>query len=326
MSAEMDTVTSREGTAGPGHDTRAWVSFGTVQADSPNQHSVSFADANGNVLPWPTIQVEMHPSGDVASCRVANTCAGEGEGEWYPFVAGDEVIVLIPQGDERAGCTIIGRLNQMKDIWPAMVAGQDSTTNTFGFKRMVAPYIMESAASLLFRNATTNSFISIDKTGNVTLSEGSDNGFIHVGTDFIGMQSGDNSTLVQIDPTNKQVLLQADTMQLILDALNTQLMTNGSLLISTSGMTSVPGHAVSAEQVIALMAGMIIAIGVLNPGPLIGAALAAGVTNIMNAAIAATITPATSPTQFQGALAAALAFPTDPSGSIAGFGRGGFRL
>jgi len=65
---------------------------------------------------------------------------------------------------------------------------------------------------------------------------------------------------------------------------------------------------------------------VLNPGPLIGAALAAGVTNIMNAAIAATITPATSPTQFQAALAGALAFPTDPSGSIAGFGRGGFRL
>ena len=317
MTSEYDARAAHEASGGDG---RQWVAFGTVRPDTPNQRSVLFKDDSGNPLPWPTVLVELHPNGDVVSCRVANSCAGEGEGEWYPFVAGDEVIVVVPEGNERAGCTIIGRLNQTKDVWPAQVGGQDATTNTFGFKRMRAPYILESATALLFRQATTNSFVSIDKTGNVTITEGSDNGFMHVGSDFIGMQTGDNSTLVQLDPTKKQVLLQADTMQMIMDAAKAQIMTKGSLSIATGGAAA-SGHAVTVEQVISLLFGITQALGAfIYPTPLtplqITTAVNAGILTASSAPIAS----------FQAALTLALQKPPDDSGAIPGVGRAALKI
>lgn len=319
---ELDTAVLHEAAGGHGHD-RQWIAFGTVRPDTSNasadQRSVAFKDANGNVLPWPTVQVELHPSGEVASCRVANSCAGVGEGEWDPFVAGDEVIVAIPEGDERAGCTIIGRLNQTKDVFPTSVAGQDPTTNTFAFKRIRAPYILESATSLLFRQGTTNSFISIDQTGNVTIAEGSANGFLHVGADFLALQTGDNSTLLQLDPTKKQVLLQADTMQMILDAANAQIMTKGKLSIAVSGAAA-SGHAVTIEQVCVLLSACLALVNTAYAATASSATALALVTSAIPTA--ATLPLGT----MSAALLLALQTPPDNTGTAPGVGRAGLLI
>src|SRR5690606_24717279 len=120
----------------------------------------------------PLVRVLLEPTKVPVTCRVGSMCAGNGEGEWSPFVEGDEVMVLIPEGDERSGCVIICRLNNSIDRFPMdSVAGQDPTTNSFAFQRRRTPFIQEFAGPLFLRTALSEAFISIDSAGAVTIRD-----------------------------------------------------------------------------------------------------------------------------------------------------------
>ncbi len=54
------------------------------------------------------------------------------------------MILAIPEGNERAGCVILGRLCNGIDKFPMKsIAGQDPTTNTFAFSRRRTPKVEE---------------------------------------------------------------------------------------------------------------------------------------------------------------------------------------
>jgi hypothetical protein len=322
MTDLFDQATMGEAFARDGMDPRLWVSFGIVEADTPDGRSVLFKDDAGKDLPYPTVLVTLQPSGTTVPCRVASSVAGSGEGEWYPFVAGDEVIVVISEGHERAGCTIVGRLNQTLDTWPSSVAGQDATTNTFGFKRMLTPYILETGAALLVRQATTGAFASIDSTGAVAISNG-DNHALHIGHDFVGLALGDNSVALQLLPSTQQLLLQALGTQLLMDGQSSQWLTGGILKIGTSGIGAT-GHAITAESVAVAMLALLTAVGAAIPGPIAGGALAAAATGIVTAAIAAASALPIAP--LFAAVTAALSVPQDPTGALPGYGKPGLQF
>jgi hypothetical protein len=324
----FDRTTVRAALAGPGMDTRAWVGFGLVAAETDQQKSVYFQDDNGGALPFPVVLVQLMPSRQTVPCRVASSIAGTGEGEWTPFVAGDEVIVAIVDGDERSGCTIIGRLNQSLDTFPSLVAGMDPTQNSIAFRRLRTPFVFETQNAWMVHNATTNSFLGIDQTGQVTAANG-DQHALHVGHDFCGILLGDNSATVQLLPAdstfNSRAFLQANALQLMLDDTAASLLTPGTVTFTTSGGGYQNGHAITTEQAVALIFGVLTAVGTVIPGPLVGAAFSAAVTGFLSTGIplasVATIAP------FEALLAAAFAsFLPDPTGLKPGIGTPGFLI
>lgn len=314
----FDQTTAGKAFEYPGSDPRQWVSYGLVNADTADQPSVVFDNEDGKEMPYPVVMVTLEPSGTVVPCRVSSQVAGNGEGEWYPFVEGDEVLVVIPEGNERSGCVIIGRLNQSKDKWPRQVAGNDATKNTFGFKRMIAPYIVETQGGYLVRSAKTGAFLGIDPVGQVTVSNG-DKGALHLGTDFLGLATGDNACLVQLVPGKNQLILQADQVSAVLENDLSQILTPGQLIISTSGANPVSaGHAITVEQVLAVLFGVVQALGPFFTVPLTPPQVIACVVAGLSVGSTATIAP------FITALTTALATPPDPTGIKPGVGRAGF--
>jgi hypothetical protein len=318
MERKMDLASITSGLARPGIDTRQWCSYGTVLKETPDTKSVDFSPEVG-----PLVGVKLHPSGVKVPCRVANPIAGNGEGEWSPFIEGDEVLVLIPEGDERAACVIIARLNNEIDAWPKQVAGQDTTQNTFGFRRMRTPYILETASSYLLYSATTKAFLSLSPIGELTLSN-ADNAFFALHSDMITIQNGDADVLLQMDVKSKTIHIEAQGTKFILDSTNdSMLMTTGRLMIGTSG--SIPlGHAVTVEQLAVILQGLLTSIGSTQPSNVIGAVLAAASIPIINAAIAYAATQPVTP--MLGAITAALGTAPDPTGIKPGIGVAGLLL
>jgi hypothetical protein len=203
----VDFSSFNHGAAAPGNDTRQWCSYGIVDDDQEDQKSVTFDPEHG-----PLVSVTLQPSGMPVTCRVASWCAGNGEASYFPFVSGDECIVLVPEGDERAGCIIVGRGNSEIDRFPTTVAGQDVTKNSVAFHRVRCPYVFETADSWMVRGATTGNFLLLEKAGNVTVADGFKD-FVHVGADFVGLQASDADgapvLLLQLDKNNKLVTLEA---------------------------------------------------------------------------------------------------------------------
>lgn len=247
----MDTLDVGASLARPGMDPRQWISFGTVNRETDGRKSVVFDDAEGNPLTYgPLVNVTLQPSGIPVACRVGSSVAGQEEGEWFPFLEGDEVLVAIPEGNERAGCTIIARLNQEIDRWPRTVAGQDATKNTFAFRRLRTPYILETAHSYMIRSALTGAGITIDAKGNLFVVSGDKHQLLFT-ADFIGLREGEGEALIQIDTEDKEVLIQSKAAQFLFSSVATTLSTPGSFTISASG-SGAPQHAVTLEQVINL--------------------------------------------------------------------------
>jgi len=318
----FDAATFANAFAGPGMDTRQWVSIGLVAADTPENRAVRFVDDDGVAFPeGPLVTVDLQPSGITVVCRVGNGVAGDGEGDWFPFLERDEVLVVLPEGNERAAPVIISRLSNGFDKWPATVAGQDATKNVFGFRRLRTPYIIESASSFMIRSALTGANITIDQTGNLIIAS-SDAHTLTLNTQFISLATGDGSTFLQIDDDTKELTLQAgDTTQFILAKDSSQFLTTGSFSIGTGGMAGV-GHAVTVEQVAVLLQGFLVTLGVISPGPLTGAAVAGAAVAIVNGAITAGSALPVAP--LLAAITAALQIPTDPTGALPGVGRAGF--
>lgn len=334
----FDQVSFAQAFSCPGIDPRQWVSYGTVDRETPEAPSVVFKDAEGQPSPYgPLVNVTLQPSGVSLPCRVGSFVAGNGEGEWFPFMEGDEVVVLLPEGSERAGAMIIARMNQELDAWPTVVAGQDPTKNTFGFRRMKTPYVVETAASYLIRSAVTGSQIGIDPTGNVIINDG-DKGTLLIGPEVIGMASGDENAWVHVLPPSKEVYLGADTATFLLNATESKFISEGIISFATAGGAAI-GNGVSAQQVVALLINLLLSLNAT------GNFLIPAVPDVvMNAALAAMAgsTPAAAPSvpggNFAafatvlgpvGSLVAAMSnplAPIDPTGFVPGFGKAGFKL
>src|ERR1019366_1740218 len=311
----------------PGIDPRQWVSIAIVDPDTPQARSVQFNDEEGNPLPHPLVNVTLQPGGLEVSARVLASGSGAQIGEWHPFVAGDEVLVLIPSGNESMGCVIVGRLSNSLDVHPTSVAGNDTTQNNLAFKRFVEPYVMESGTAILFRISTTGSFIALDPTGNATIQNGGGH-YLAIHDDFISLQTKDTSCLVQIDPVKQTVLLQAAGTQFFLDSAGkSHLLTRGQLSLFTSGGGYAPGHAVTIEQLAAVFNSFGVAAAAAASTPITLVAFFASMST--PATLAAIITAAsTAPGgviagPISAAIATGLQATPDPSGSLPGIGRPG---
>lgn len=231
----------------PGNDPRQWASFGIVDDETPDARSVIFDDSMG-----PLVNVTLQPSDIPVVCRVASYVAGQDEGEWFPFLPGDEVQVIVNEGNERAGCVIVGRLYNEIDKWPRTVAGQDATKNIFGFRRLRTPYVIETASSYMVRSALTGASLTIDQTGNLFLVSGDGHKLV-MSADAMQFGEASGDTFLQIDMDKKDALIQVGgTAQYIFSNTETVFNTPGSMSITTSGVSNLH-HAVTLEQVVGLM-------------------------------------------------------------------------
>lgn len=338
----FDHSTAGRATNGPGMDTRQWVSIGIVDASTPDIPNVRFTKEYG-----PLVALTLQPSGLPVQARVVMDVAGNGEADWYPFVEGDEVACLVMEGDER-NVYIVGRACQEIDRFPEKVASQDTSKNNFGFRRMRAPYIIETSASYIVRSAATGSFFGIDKTGNVTLADGNGS-FIAVRADFVGLQTADGSGLIQLDTGAGTITIQSKTARLVVAESASSITTGGTLDIATAGLGAT-GHAITMEQVVNLFLNFLLLLTgpagsttlkteLTLPGKLLSATdFPAGLT----AAVALWLTGAGGPAPMTAAtegqflptipllINAALLTQTNepgvPTGLYPGVGRAGFRL
>lgn len=290
---ELDLADLADLVSRPGADTRQWLAIGLVQPSTDGDSPVSFNDENGAPIPQGVlVSVKLVMSGHIVPCRVLSQVAGEGESEWHGYGSGDEVLVAITDGDERAGCVILGKLTNSRDVFPQAVAGQDITKNNVAFKRTKLPYLLETAGTYLVRSALTGASIAIDPTGAIFL--GSPAGSLAITHDVISLQDPDGVALVQIDPSKLTVSLQADTTSFVLDADQSMFLTAGSLAFGTAGAPPT-GHAVTAEQVVAFVINVLATLantGSFATGPLSAAVYNSNPPDTCVASLSAVVGPA----------------------------------
>lgn len=243
---------------------KQWITIGLV-AGSDDDSPVDFNRKDGQVY----VNVELQPSKIDALCRVGGGCAGAGEGEYFPFLPGDEVLVALPEGREDCGGVIISRLNNVHDAFPMdSVGGQDPTKNNFAFRRRRTPFVEEFAGPVTLRNALTGALLSLDSKGGVTLSDG-EHSALQLSADALTLQGpSDPQTaprlLLQLNVTEERGLLQVGDAQLLLNSSKTG---QGSFLtvpteLTVSLGTSQPAeHVATIEAVLALLEISLTAIG-----------------------------------------------------------------
>lgn len=260
---------------GPGIDTRTWVSYATVDKDQSEElggKAVKITKEYG-----PLVNVTLQPGAVPVTARVASGVAGNGEGEWFPFLEGDEVLVVLPSGSN-ANAVIIARLNQELDQFPSMVAGNEVEKNNFAFKRMRTPYVVETASSYLVRSAVTGSYFGIEQNGNLTFSD-STGGFFHLGADFIGLQSGDGEMLFQLNFTDRLIRMSLEGTSLFEWSANaSQGVTPGTISLSSSGNPPFANAATTQAMVLfvtQVFNALGVALNLLGPTPLTGTGLGA---------------------------------------------------
>lgn len=261
---DFDAATQAEAYRRPGMDTRQWVSYALV---SPSQDvggetidSVEFDDELG-----PLVNVKLQPSNIEVRCRVAQRFAGAGEGEYSPFIEGDEVIVLIPEGDERAAPVIVGRLNNSIDVFPAeSVAGQDPTNNTFAFERRRTPFVTEYASSYMLRVASHGGFLLISDNGTITIRDGS-KGALQMGPDLFGYMEGvpgevdpaatpSPGMLLQLDLTGRRLSIQVDDATLQMNGSDSDNNAGNTILAAPAEFQVVLGTNQAVETVLSVEA------------------------------------------------------------------------
>jgi hypothetical protein len=263
-------------------------------ADEANEDIVIFDEEAGQVY----VKVILHPTEIPVYCRVAGQSGGKGEGEWNPFVQGDEVLVIIPQGHERGGCAIIGRMNNQLDAFPMeSVAGQDPTTNTFAFRRRRSPFIEEYGGPIIFRQTTTGALFSIDETGAVTIRDGQ-GAALQISPDAFNYQSkpeggsktapGTPKFVFQVDITGGHFLLRIDDAILSLSSSKGKPEVNaltvpGQMSMSTAGNAPIE-HTATTEAVANIIVALLPLLPLPIPGSVNPAAAAALVAAVMTAA------------------------------------------
>ena len=307
----FDARTIAEGFRGPGMDPRQWCSMGRVHAKADQELVVFDQD-----LGAPIVRVTLEPTKVPVSCRVSSMMAGNGEGEWPTFIEGEEVVVLIPEGNERAGCVIVGKLNNALDRFPMeSVAGQDPTTNSFAFSRRRTPYVVEQAGPLMWREALTGAFLSIDKTGNITLRDGQRSAFQMSG-DAIGFQGPSNETtppraVFQYDLNAERITMAFGNSMLQMNAAGQNWLVSPTQFVARQGADFPGEHVATVEFVLAMLGVVSRSVTLLGGGePSTGGAIQAAI-NLAVAAGGAPLMPTDAAPLLAG-LAVAGATPKPP--------------
>jgi hypothetical protein len=112
----MDVLRAGEAISRPGIDPRTWVAYGTVD-DDPDAVAIEA----GGVF----VDVTLHPSEKPVTCRWGGIYAAPGGAVFFPVRRRDEVMVLVPDGDEDAGCVAMPRLHNDIDTFPLTVNGRE---------------------------------------------------------------------------------------------------------------------------------------------------------------------------------------------------------
>lgn len=210
----FDHSTLAEAFRGPGMDTRFWISYAIVDeaTEDQGQESVVADEEDGQLY----VDVTLKPSNVPARARVGMIAAGAGEAVYFPLISKDEVLVAIPEGDVRAGCVIIARLNNSYDPFPSgSVAGKDGASNAFGMIRTRTAFTIESGQSVMLRSAPLGGFLLLDARGNITLRDGA-KGVLQLGADVFGYQDAGGANFLQLDLTAKRLNVQVGTANLVL--------------------------------------------------------------------------------------------------------------
>ena len=259
-----------------------FLSLGTVEDESP----VTF-DAE---LKYPLVNVALQPSRISVRCRNLMRAGGKGEGDWYPFVPGDEVLVAMPSGP-RGECLILGRPPSTADPFPTSVAGQDATKNAFSFTRRACAHFEESKGPWTTMTQPSGAFVNLSAEGNVTLRDGS-KGALQLSADALSYVSGDGACSLQIDLGKPSFSLRVDKAMLVLQSSGASaILAPGALSISAAGQPA-HEHVITTEAVAGILVQLLTALGAANPGPILGAALGAASFGVVSAAIGlAAVTP-----------------------------------
>lgn len=309
MRAPLDLPSVLGSGAAPDRD---WLTIATVD---DAEDAVSFDDELG-----PLVVVTTHPAGRSLVCRVGMRVAGRGEADYpQPFVAGDEVLVAIPEASPRARPVILCRLCNGIDRFPSRVMGQDSTKNAFAFSRTVAPKVVESDGPIFVRHAPSGAFVSIAADGTITL-RGPAGAAMQIGAERVGGQTADGTVLVQLDQSAARATVAAGSAILSLASSGQSgVVAPGTISVSSSGQPAAE-HAISAEAVANLLASLIVQLGIQNPGVLTGVGLAALLPVLLPAVVAAAaVTPQLPPVAL--ALVAAFAAATPKPPAVPGQGQ-----
>lgn len=244
-----------------------WVSMGVVSND-PEVPPVVFSKDDGQIY----VNVSLEPSKAPARCRVSSFVAGAGEGEYFPFLGGDEVVVVLPLGREDSGAVIVGRLNNQLDAFPMdSVAGQDPTANAFALRRRRTPTVEEFAGPVLFRNALSGALFSLDNKGGVTIKDGENSAF-QISADALTLQGPSTPTtspklLFQMNFTEERALLQVGDAQLLMSGSGAPsqagqaYLTLPADLFVSFGNNQPAEHVATIESVLALLEVALTAIG-----------------------------------------------------------------
>jgi len=321
VSGGYDYASQREAAAGPGSDTRQWISNGVVNADQPSAPSVDFTSKEG-----PLVNVRLHPSDIDVRCRVASFIAGGGQGEWHPFVGGDEVLVALPQGSERGGCIIVGRLNNGVDAAPTNSANIDITKNETTTRVSIPNFAWTISNGWILRSQTTGAQLALDVKGGWMMNSG-DLHFMSLNSQGATLSIAKMASYLSIDASTGRIVFSAKAgskAAMVFDP------SSGNIYATTQGGVPV-GHIATIEGVCNLIQGFMSAwaLTIAAAVPIFG----------VGAALAATLTPATTPLlmasgvglgallpsgPITAAIAAALAIPRDPVGLKQGVGTPGF--
>lgn len=119
-SGVVDVQRFAQALAGPGLDTRTWLSAGTVGArDTQGTFTVDpesvFASQLGTV-----VDVRLEPSGRMVTAKWNGLSVGRYGSILFPIRAGDDVIVVFPTGDPNDGsATIISLLGDRTALAPS---------------------------------------------------------------------------------------------------------------------------------------------------------------------------------------------------------------
>jgi len=278
----FDQATAAEALRVPGIDPRQWISNGLVVGGEDDE-PVLFDEDDGQVY----VQVQLEPSKLPVLCRLGASVAGNGEGDYTPFMVGDEVLVACPLGREDNGSVVICRLNNSLDKFPMeSVAGQDPTTNTFGFRRRRTAFVEEYAGPVLLRTALSEAFISIDEGGVVTI-RGTDGVSMQMSPDafqFQGPQSPDQAPeyILQMDMDGEHFLVQVKDAIISIgsssaDPDQNTISVPSAMTIGTAGNATAE-HVLSTEAFTSLIGHMMqllsVALAATGATPLTGASLA----------------------------------------------------
>jgi len=244
----FDASSAAEAFSGPGRDTRTWCSYGIVAGDG--DPPVEFNEDEGQVY----VRVRLEPSKVPVFARIAASIAGAGEGEYNPFVDGDEVVLLLPSGREDSGAVIVGRLNNALDRLPMeSVAGQDPKTNSFAFRRQRTPFVQELAGPVVFRSAASGALFMLADDGSVTIKDG-ENAALQMSPDAFSVQGPSTPEsppryLLQINYTESRGVLQIDDAQILLNGSGAPSFA-GELYVAVPGAVTIAiGNNVPVEHV-----------------------------------------------------------------------------